>query len=124
MKLFTALSIETGYCSSAYCDLRRRKLTIRRNAVIVTDRLDIIISTPYAPRLGLSVAHQNLPGLAANGPGRQRAGPSTGRTVNGPSRAAIQLILNGPGGTGPSPKRAGPIFITGPGPQIAARAGL
>ena len=90
MKLFTALSIETGYCSSAYCDLRRRQLTIRRNAVIVTDRLDIIISTPYAPRLRLSVAHQNLPGLAVNGPGRQRAGPifnlfSTGQAGRAPN---------------------------------------
>jgi hypothetical protein len=109
MKLFTALSIETGYCSSAYCDLRRRQLTIRRNAVIVTDRLDIIISTPYAPRLRLSVAHQNLPGLAANGPGRQRAGPSTGRAGSlfnlfstgrvGPGRAPnepVQFLLPGP----------------------------
>ena len=47
-----------------------------------------------------------LAGLAANGPGRQRAGP--GRAVNGPGRAASQPILNGPGRAGPSPKRAGP----------------
>jgi len=29
MKLFTALSIEAGYCSSAYCGIRRRQLTIQ-----------------------------------------------------------------------------------------------
>ena len=115
MKLFTALSIETGYCSSAYCDLRRRQLTIRRNAVIVTDRIDIIISTPYAPRVRLSVAHQNLPGLAANGPGRQRAEP--GRYSTYSQRAGWNRAE-------PQTSRSNFYYRARPGPQIAARAGL